>query len=111
MSQWPREYRASLVIIWSVMLILALVQAIPYWAGGHTWLIHSGRVYPIATFSLLGARLLYYWRYGSMADIERRYGPLSRRQTALGALLLVAGLAPSIVLIVIVTAQAGVTEP
>jgi len=111
MGRLPREFWASTIIVWSAVLITALVMAVPYWAGGHTWLIHSGRVFPMMTVALLGARVLYTRRYGSNAEIAARYSDMTRRQKLLGTLLLVVGLTPGIVLIVVVTMQAGITNP
>jgi len=110
MGQLPREFWVSTIIIWSAVLVAGLVMAIPYWAGGHTWLVHSGRVFPMMTVALLGARVLYTRRYGSSDEIAARYS-MSRRQKLVGSLLLVAGLVPGIALIVIITMQAGITNP
>jgi hypothetical protein len=106
----PREYWALAVIAWSVALALALVMAIPYWAGGHTWLIHYPFAYPIGTFVLLGARLAHRWRYGSYAEIELRHG-IGRRERRQVGLIIVAGVLPSAAVIALVTAQAGIGAP
>lgn len=109
MSRLPREYWVSAVICWSVLLVVALVQAVPYWSEGDPWFIHHGFAYPIASFILLAAAALLRRRYGPWEEVDRRHN-LSRRQKVRGRLLIVAGLVPSIVIIIVATAQAGVTN-